>query len=79
MGFKLDKFFSGRFLTTLLLTLTYCVILVGVANTGCKLMLLEKDVGEKIVTFIIGNLTGTAMGAVIAYHFRQDRVSKGGA
>ena len=79
MGFKLDKLFSGRFLATTMLTFTYCLIVSGVAYTGCRLLMGGKDTGEKIITFIVGNMTGTAMGAIIGYFFRTDRTPKGGA
>lgn len=69
----LDKFLSGRYLTTLLLTLTYCTIMLMVSYASCKLLLAGKSDAEKLISFVIGNLTGTAMGAIIAYHFRTDR------
>ena len=72
----LDKLLSGRFIATLLLTFTYCLLILMVTNTANKMMLQEKDIGKDIVVFIIGNFTGTAMGAVIAYFFKSDRYTK---
>ena len=74
-----DTVGGGRFLATLMLVATYCIIALGISFTGCWLMHRGNVTGKDLVVFMIGNFTGTAMGAVIAYFFKgngQQEVQK---
>jgi len=68
-----NKLFSGRFWATLLLVSTYCVINLMIVHTANKLLISGQPLGKDIIVFVIGEFTGTAIGAVIAYFFRTDR------
>lgn len=70
------KLLSGRFIATVALVVTYCSIMFLMAWTAKTLMYRGGDAitaGKEVMTFIVGQLTGTAIGAIIAYFFRTDR------
>jgi len=71
-----NKLFSGRLWATLLLVSTYCIINLMIVHTANKLLMAGQPLGKDIVVFVIGEFTGTAIGAVIAYFFRTDRQPK---
>lgn len=66
-----EKLLSGRFISTVALVITYCSIMLIVSNGSMRLLVDGKDSGKELLIFVIGNFTGTAMGAVIAYHFKK--------
>lgn len=73
------KLSSGKWIATVLLTTTYCLIMILGATCCIVLATHDKeDLAEKLFVYIIGNLTGTAIGAVIAYHFKQNTTKEGG-
>jgi hypothetical protein len=44
-----------------------------IVHTANKLLISGQPLGKDIIVFVIGEFTGTAIGAVIAYFFRTDR------
>lgn len=67
----LEKLLSGRFISTIAIVFTYCIIMLIVSGGSMKLLIEGKDIGKELLIFVIGNFTGTAMGAVVAYHFKK--------
>ncbi len=68
----LEKLLSGRFISTVAIVLTYCFIMGYTSCKAMSMLLAGKDAGKEILIFVIGNFTGTAMGAVVAYHFKKE-------
>lgn len=73
----LEKILSGRFISTIAIVLTYCGIMFMTSMKSLDLLIQGKDIGKELLIFVIGNFTGTAMGAVVAYHFKKQE-SEGG-
>lgn len=78
MNKLLEKLLSGRFISTIAIVLTYCAIMFLTSKKSLDLLIQGKDIGKELLIFVIGNFTGTAMGAVVAYHFKKQE-SEGGA
>lgn len=72
----IDKFTSGRWIATLFIVSTYCIVTIMVICTACELLKGGKADGKEILSFMIGSFTGTAMGAIIGYFFKDRQ--KGG-
>lgn len=70
---KMPKWFDSiKGITTFLLIATYCGLMFRISHTCCQLLIEGKgDMGKELLVFIIGNFTGTAIGAVMAYFFKQ--------
>lgn len=67
----IEKLTSGRFISTIAIVFTYCAIMFVTSQKSLILLLQGKDIGKELLIFVIGNFTGTAMGAVVAYHFKK--------
>ena len=73
------KLSSGKWIATVIIVTTYCGIMI--LGAVCCIVLAthgKEDLAEKLFVYIIGNMTGTAVGAVIAYHFKQNTTKEGG-
>lgn len=67
----MTKLSSGRYASTVMIVGTYCITNLLVVWT-CKQLLYQGDeLGKDILLFMIGNFTGTVVGAVVAYHFKR--------
>lgn len=73
----LEKILSGRFISTIAIVLTYCAIMFMTSKKSLDLLIQGKDIGKELLIFVIGNFTGTAMGAVVAYHFKKQEQEGG--
>jgi len=68
----IEKFLSGRFISTVALIITYCLVMLIGAACCVILAINDKfDLAEKLFIYIVGTLTGSAVGAVVAYHFKK--------
>ena len=69
-----DWFDSIRAISTFQIVSTYCLMMTGI-TIGSILLLFNKDTaiaGKEMLVFVVGSITGTAMGAVVAYHFKKE-------
>jgi uncharacterized membrane protein YfcA len=77
-----DWWDSIRSITTFQIVTTYCLIML--ATTIASLMLCTNKetamvtIGKELLFFIVGSFTGTAVGAIIAYHFKKEETQNGG-
>lgn len=63
---------SIRSITTFQIVSTYCLIMLSITIASIILMCQGKFDGAKdIIVFIVGNFTGTALGSIVAYHFKK--------
>lgn len=78
----LSKMTSGRWITTVLITFTFCFITVKCINLFTANLGTDKfPVVEKILMFVLGAFTTQAGNVITSYFDRSDRKSEneGGA
>ena len=70
---------SIRSISTFEIVTTYCLMMIGI-TAGSLWLLFGKEtaiIGKEMLIFVVGSITGTAMGAVVAYHFKKEAQQNG--